>query len=298
MDKSQVDKAFLDLRTECKSIIDANLKTDNFLNIKEFRRFHQKMYSVSDLKFYKYYPPTEKSIECFENNILGCRNPKFYNDIYEGMVASKESLNCSIQQLIDKACDSVSVACFSEVWDNLLMYAHYTDSFKGFCLEYDFKKMIGPIPYFFPVLYQEKPSSIAKMLYLSELIDRSTHAITNRKINLLKIDDLVSYFIHKSDIWSYEREWRFIVPISHFNGCFKSANLYDEYHIIENFDCVSAIYLGAKIDSNKGRDIRQRLIDIVKKKNEERAKIGSPNIIVYQTQIKDETYDLERIRVY
>ena len=288
------------LRKKCKILIDNNLQTDNFLNIKAFRDFHRDMLRIKGLKFYRYYSPTEFSFNSLKYDTLGCRNPKYFNDIYEGMISSKDGYSPSIvKPIIEKACDSVSIVCFSEVWDNLLMYAHYADSFRGFCVEYNLEFMAKyvPLTYLFPVLYQNRPSKLARITELSEQVDRVSNALTNGKLNLLKIDDLVSYFIHKSDIWEYEKEWRFIIPLSQFWNYFqyKGANNNDNngFHDIKNFDCISAVYLGA----NASEDTKNTIKEIILDKNDKRNRSMRPAILVFETHIKDSSYSLERDQI-
>ena len=50
------------------------------------------------------------------------------------------------------------------------------------------------------------------------------------------------------ELW--ESVWRLIVPISQFRDFFTWASADGKFHIIENFDCVSAIYLAANIDDD------------------------------------------------
>ena len=86
---------------------------------------------------------------------------------FEGMVTSCDLDFKETHEIIDKVSRNVSISCFIETWNNMLMYAHYTDSFKGFCLEYNFSYAFAfpdfPLLYFFPVIYKNKPSNLARM---------------------------------------------------------------------------------------------------------------------------------------
>ena len=127
------------LRECCKNVVDANLQTTDMLNIKMFTKDYANYFRTENgLKFYKYYQPTYHAIRNFETDMLMCSNPKAFNDIFEGMVISGELEPEKVRSIIRDICGVVSISCFSETWDNLLMYAHYADSFKGFCIEYDF----------------------------------------------------------------------------------------------------------------------------------------------------------------
>lgn len=281
------------LKERCKSVVDANLQTTDMLNIKMFTKGYADFFRAeSGLKFYKYYIPTYHAIRNFEKDMLMCSNPKAFNDIFEGMVISSELKPEEVRPIIRDICDAVSISCFSETWDNLLMYAHYTDSFKGFCIEYDFDYIKNEMPwiYFFPVIYQSKPSSLAQMEKLKIDIASVINEIKNNKEVLTKLDDIISYFIHKANIWSYEKEWRFIIPITQYKNYFESYDLKDERYFIKNFDCVSAVYLAANIDTLH----KEHICEIVGRKNEARRlrDSGKKPIAVYQTRIKESEYAL------
>lgn len=281
------------LRECCKAVVDANLKTTDMLNIKMFTEGYADFFRAENgLKFYKYYKPTYHAIRNFEADMLMCSNPKTFNDIFEGMVKSSELKHEVVRTIIRDICDVVSISCFSETWDNLLMYAHYTDSFKGFCIEYNFDYIKKEMPwiYFFPVIYQSKPSLLAQMEKLRTDIAGVTDEIKTKKISFKKLDDIISYFIHKASIWSYEKEWRFIIPITQYTNYFGNYDLKNDRHFIHNFDCVSAVYLAPNIDALH----KEHICEIVNRKNEARklSSAGKKPIVVYQTRIKESEYSL------
>jgi hypothetical protein len=83
------------------------------------------------------------------------------------------------------------IACFSEVVDNILMWAHYADGHRGFCLEFDTKNM--HFSKAFPVTY----SDFLPTMHLTKV--------------LIQEDDdnnLMDMITTKSSLWSYEKEWR------------------------------------------------------------------------------------------
>ncbi len=282
---------YTELRKEFKKILDENLKGVDYLNRKRFRPVRTKMRGQG-LKFYQYRGPSDRAIEQLRNNELSCSNPKKFNDIFEGMVKSKDDDRIEVKKIIEKASNAVSIACFSETGANQLMYAHYAASYTGFCIEFDYDRMLNSavdIGYFYPVIYQHSPSSLAKMRELSEAIDRCYESLSNNEPFYEKIDDLISYFIHKPYIWSYEREWRLIVPVSQFENFFTKVSDDGMFHTIEKFDCVSAIYLAANIDAKH----KKTIIDIAKEKNSAR-KNPSEHIKVYQTHIIESSYKIGR----
>lgn len=120
------------------------------------------------------------------------------------------------------------IACFSEKNDSSLMWGHYADSHRGFCIEYDFSQAIGhcsekcpdirgctnfmlnlPIA---PVEYRDERCDATSFLqtvtqsYLCQQIGLS--------MNLYHQDILIATkcLLTKSKDWSYECEWRLFSP--------------------------------------------------------------------------------------
>lgn len=280
------------IKEYCKAAIEASNQSGNLLSIKSFMKGYRPLLrDEKELKFYKYCRPSKRAIKNLKRDILVCSNPAEFNDIYEGMVSSSTVSPSEVQTIIREFCNAVSISCFSERWDNLLMYAHYTDSFKGFCIEYDFSHIQREFSYlhFFPVTYQPKPSSLDHLIQLKQDIDCTRDAIHNKKLAIAKLDGIIPYFIQKADIWSYEQEWRFIIPLSQFGNYFQTNNLSSHWHIIRNFDYISAIYLAPNIDL----EYMKRICKIVKKKNEKRRKLGLKKpIIIYKTRISESSYKM------
>ena len=95
--------------------------------------------------------------------------------------------------VIDLMREDVFVFCFSEVWDSILMWAHYANNYNGYCIEYNMNLVRDHLIYnLYPVLYEE------------EYID-----ITDNLINLNDNTGLICNMA-KAKEWSYEREWRIV----------------------------------------------------------------------------------------
>lgn len=106
--------------------------------------------------------------------------------------------------------DAVGITCFSETPYNMLMWSHYANKHSGICVEYDFLKLFSTVPnsLLLPVEYRDK----RPLLPIEKVIvDRDGKIEADQsKINLL-LPALLKSLAIKSDIWSYEREWRHIV---------------------------------------------------------------------------------------
>nr|WP_315495245.1 DUF2971 domain-containing protein [uncultured Rhodoferax sp.] len=87
------------------------------------------------------------------------------------------------------------IICFSEVWTNHLMWAHYGDKHRGMCLGFD-------VPNSHPGL--TKIQYIAKRVECPEDL-RSIDTPLSR-------DTLNTLLCRKHDAWAYEREHRLLLP--------------------------------------------------------------------------------------
>ena len=97
-----------------------------------------------------------------------------------------------IDETIEKFLAKRGISCFSERNDDLLMWAHYGGSYKGFCLEFSTQYL--PLSGAKQVKYHER---IPETSVLPFLVDG-------------QIDLAVDFFCIKPSSWSYEREWRVI----------------------------------------------------------------------------------------
>jgi hypothetical protein len=101
--------------------------------------------------------------------------------------------NKAINKIRENFLDTRGVTCFSELKDDLIMWAHYGGQYKGFCLAFDTTKV--PFTKLRQVQY-------AKNIPQIDIVEYTT----NKNHNTL-LDDL---FCTKSISWEYEKEWRAI----------------------------------------------------------------------------------------
>lgn len=135
------------------------------------------------------------------------------------------------------------VTCFSETYDNNLMWAHYADQNRGICVEYDMDKCNNStdISYLktmlLPVIYQkERPNIPIDILKTDK---EFKYNICEGKYTLV---DKIRYLLTKGIDWKYEREWRMILSVS--NGR------------IQKFPLISKIYLGVNIAKDNEKRIQ------------------------------------------
>ncbi len=164
-------------------------------------------------------------------------------DLYDNIIfccKRMEKLQANVRNAIN---NYFVVTCFSETFDNELMWAHYADKHRGICVEYDMSRMENDsnIAYYkfftYPVIYSKIRPQIPIILNRTAKYD---YSISEGKYSL---SDRYLYLLTKSNAWKYEREWRMILPDSKNN--------------IVHFPLISKKYLGVNISENDEQRIKQ-----------------------------------------
>lgn len=192
-------------------------------------------------KLFRYQTCNVNNLNALQKKNIWLAHPKDFNDPFEfnctignamdnfvknmGLLAEIPQLNelfsektANHTQLIDDAKHEFAICCFMEENDSILMWSHYADSHKGFCIEYSFSE-------------EKFNQFVYPVCYLNEIID----------IPFGKAD-FMSVMLAKSDIWSYENEWRII-----FNG---------SEHGLHEAPQITAVYLGTEIDETNKKKIQ------------------------------------------
>jgi hypothetical protein len=92
---------------------------------------------------------------------------------------------------------SFGVACFSEIPDDIPMWAYYADSHSGICLRFRVPSLLGV-----------KDSRLIPLTYLDEYPAFSFYrGSAFRRAQLL--------VAMKANVWSHEKEWRMVRPAGH-----------------------------------------------------------------------------------
>lgn len=151
------------------------------------------------------------------------------------------------------------VSSFTVQNDNILMWSHYANNHKGFCIEYaiDKKEKNELLFNLFPVIYSKKRTKMNELFFNNRTI------FEWYKNGLLK----------KADFWSYEKEWRLILLE---NDCLVDKTF--------SFYPIKAIYLGCKISDEEKEKIRKLIVD--------------KNIELYQGEMSKEYYQINFRKVY
>lgn len=188
-----------------------------------------------------------------------------------------QELKSNINGMIDRKIDIISkiyfVACFAEEIKQPLMWSHYSDSHKGFALEYDFsdgythncancnaeKRKECPSNIdtnLYPVIYSDKRFDATK--WVGTQISADLQKEMNWEPTMKNHVDILFWnkaSLYKSLHWEYEKEWRL--------NCFLSSNMQSATL------CVSAkppkaIYYGSNIS-----EINKKLLRLLVKQKQE-----------------------------
>lgn len=179
-------------------------------------------------KYERYYDVKRKILES---------KSKEYRDKVNKYLRNKlEQIDFKIEKLKNT---NIRVACFSELdkyeefYNQILMWSHYADNHKGFCVEYDLEPLKKKIEF----TTGENEFYTEKGKYLDErniaIIKAGLFPVeyTSNRVNIpvSKLDQIhfdeegqIKYnnsldeliyktFIVKSSNWSYEKEWRIII---------------------------------------------------------------------------------------
>ena len=144
---------------------------------------------------------TDDDWEDYLNRVLKDRHPEGDFDERQAFVSqlirvgwredpgTKQKIVNDVQDAVNK----IGVFCLSEVRDNILMWSHYADGHRGFCLQFHIKPEAYPF---------------------GELLFKVEYASSYPEINIMRgrEDQTRKVLWTKSDFWKYEKEWRIFDP--------------------------------------------------------------------------------------
>lgn len=156
------------------------------------------------------------------------------NSIKNNFVDSRMDL--IIQKILTNNLKSF-VCCFSEK-DNLknsVMWAHYSNCHKGFCVEYDTVSLQEKQNYVFPVKYEKDIDFFPNHIFFSD-----------DAVRILNYYSFVMPYL-KDSHWNYECEWRVLST---------KANEDEKGHLID-VNTPKAIYIGVRASHQLKEDLKK-----------------------------------------
>lgn len=213
------------------------------------------------IRLFQYRPAKDDIVNGLKSGMIHLGSPIRFNDPYDGLMrwndkSVSELLNDSRYGnvlakhfIIDSDTLAVSIrnrfriSCFSEIPDSPLMWAHYADNGRGFCVEYELSPHIG-IPMCLengqpcgidrkcdpktcgrfskcslaPVIYStHRPDATSAM---KQEIEWAVARELGTSYDLTEYDWLEPYrtVLFKSNDWAYEREWRMVLSDHQLDG--------------------------------------------------------------------------------
>lgn len=107
------------------------------------------------------------------------------------------------QQYAAHIARSYGVLSFARVLDNILLWSHYADCHRGYCIEYDRKRL----DLFFEVRRQQDPERNIIAPFEVKYVDKYPILIPSKETWSDQIDEILTT---KSLLWKYESEFRYI----------------------------------------------------------------------------------------
>jgi len=187
----------------------------------------------------------------------------------------------TIEKVKYDANQKYGILCLSETWKNLTMWAHYTQSYKGFVIsfntEHDYFLNSGISN---PLL-----KTIQKMRYSDQREEMQLFSLN--AINEDKMDEIVfPVFFKKSNYWKYEKEWRYLKELKNHNVVINKNNE-DVYLFSFPPQCIKEIILGCCMEESKKAEI----IEILTSDKE------YGDVEVFQTKMHNSDYALEKEKI-
>lgn len=249
--------------------------------------------------YYKFLSP--ERVTYFENELLRFTQPADLNDPFEclpqeisseelsillanelkqlewifpsisRMDFSKEVSKQNITSFYSKAKanlnDDLGIFSLSRCWKNQLMWAHYTNKYKGFCLGFDENHSF----------FKDEISSEGKNYKILKEVIYSNKRPEVRK----SLSDNLSFepYITKSINWSYEEEIRLLVSLNLSNKKI-SCSPFDLHLFKVPFLALKTITLGVNIEC----ELKEQILKFAANKK----------IDVYETTISKTAFEIER----
>lgn len=170
---------------------------------------------------YKYFSLNNFSIDSLENDYIYLSNPKDFNDPFDcnrNLIAQKQK-ELGDWEYVERLNDisDKGIACFSENGMEPLLWSHYANSYRGFCLKFKVESLINA---------QDDSVKLKRVIYSQspEVISQE-HPFSSYYQYLLKLNN-----------WNYEQEWRLLFQ--------NPSNAENRFYFDKN--CIEEISVGYK----------------------------------------------------
>lgn len=222
------------------------------------------------MPYYSFRGFSEYSLKDIENETISMAHPREFNDPLDTILvywlekeiknAEADDIQLHYRLLMKKVAEHIKIRCLiaGEKEDgndlpveelNILMWSHYANSHKGFCVRYEFDRDL------FDIVENKKKKKIL-------LVDGITYS---KSIDLKDEPSIRMALLEKSDFWKYEREMRLL--------SFDWSGEDKEFPTIASKGAAKAVYLGARCTDANRRAMEKA--------------IGDKNIPLYQMSVDE-----------
>lgn len=179
-----------------------------------------------------------------ENSLL--KNPNVNDSWQQAFFSALREEYNDMQEILLK---KFRVSCFTTTPYSMLMWSHYANYHKGFCIEYEFSDDIKK--------YEKILSNILPVIYSNErknVLNACLQYLENETISEEVVWDIYKYgLLTKSLDWRYQNEWRLISL---------DSSITDSKYNCDFFP-ITKVYLGNRMEPNE----RTKLIKICQAQN-------------------------------
>ena len=212
-----------------------------------------------DMGFYSFRSISKYSLDDIANETISAAHPRMFNDpldtlldwwIAENIKKESPDFNTQFAIMLKKANEHLRVRCL--IGDKqgghtkdieqlpVLMWSHYADSHKGFCIRYEF------------------PDSLFQDFNINKKILKFIHPVSYDfpQITLNTVPGMKEGLFTKSREWSYENEMRFV--------CLDFSDGEERKKEYPTFGCRGAmkeIYLGVRCSDTGQRAVEKAIAD-------------------------------------
>lgn len=249
---------------------------------------HQNIQYNTKTSLFRYMNSDIFNINNIRRGILRLSANGRMNDVYEGVADCSNGYDESKADYLNKL---VYLKCFSENCTSNLMWSHYASSHSGICVEYDLSLLDcrdHVLAHIFPVIYGEKRLKAQNIDW--EELERDYKSVClwdsncedDELLDRPFLEDIKGLYLYKNKDWSYEKEWRLIYSWKEFYD--KDVKNPEQYDL--PFDCVTAIYLGYRINPV----VKSEMIGLVRDINNKVNNKGS--VKLYQMVLSKDNYEM------
>lgn len=160
-------------------------------------------------------------ISALLDRIGGLRNFDDAYDAYAGFMkdrtGSKPSDSEKVFSLLKDQIAAVGIFSLSELSDNSLMWAHYADEHRGICIGFEVadRSALADSEHLLPVTYTNSIPGMSGDFKSQMTFSFNQHGGLQATNQISFSDSALQKAIStKSHEWEYEREWRYVEPIS------------------------------------------------------------------------------------